>query len=84
AGLFQKAIGESGAFWESEHGEMKPYADAQAMGIALGTQFNATTLDKLRAVPALQLETATNWTVATDPGVTNFSPIVDGYALPEN
>ncbi|MBK3746100.1 carboxylesterase family protein, partial [Burkholderia sp. R-70006] len=84
AGLFQKAIGESGAFWESEHGEMKPYADAQAMGIALGTQFNAATLDKLRAVPALQLETATNWTVATDPGVTNFSPIVDGYALPEN
>ncbi|WP_144109786.1 carboxylesterase/lipase family protein [Paraburkholderia sp. BCC1886] len=83
-GLFQKAIGESGAFWESEHGEMKPYADAQAMGTALGSQMNATTLDQLRAVPALQLETATNWTVATDPGLTNFSPIVDGYVLPEN
>jgi para-nitrobenzyl esterase len=83
-GLFHKAIGESGAFWESEHGEMKPYADAQAMGTELGTQLNATTLDQLRAVPALQLETATNWTFATDPGVTNFSPIVDGYVLPEN
>lgn len=83
-GLFQKAIGESGAFWESEHGEMKPYADAQAMGTALGTQLNATTLDQMRAVPAQQLETATNWTFATDPGVTNFSPIVDGYVLPEN
>ncbi|MGQ7933565.1 carboxylesterase/lipase family protein [Paraburkholderia sp. D1E] len=83
-GLFQKAIGESGAFWESEHGEMKPYANAQTMGIALGTQFNADTLDKLRAVPALALENATNWTFATDPGLTNYSPIVDGYVLPEN
>jgi para-nitrobenzyl esterase len=83
-GLFQKAIGESGAFWESEHGEMKPYADAQTMGVALGKQLNATTIDQLRAVPALQLETATNWTFATDPGVTNYSPIVDGYVLPEH
>ncbi|SAL87555.1 carboxylesterase [Caballeronia terrestris] len=83
-GLFQKAIGESGAFWESEHGEMKPYADAQAMGVVLGNQFNATTIDKLREVPALQLETATNWTFATDPGLTNYSPVVDGYVLPEN
>ena len=83
-GLFQKAIGESGAFWESEHGEMKPYADAQAMGTALGTQMNAPTLAQLRAVPASTLETATNWTFATDPGLTNFSPIVDGYVLPEN
>ena len=84
AGLFQKAIGESGAFWESEHGEMKPYADAQAMGLALGARLSANTLDKLRAVPALQLQTATNWTFATDPGLTNYSPIVDGYVLPEN
>jgi para-nitrobenzyl esterase len=83
-GLFQKAIGESGAFWESEYGEMKPYADAQAMGTALGTQMSAATLDQLRSVPALQLETATNWTFATFPGLTNFSPIVDGYVLPEN
>lgn len=83
-GLFQKAIGESGAFWESEHGEMKPYADAQTMGVALGAQLNAGTIEKLRAVPASELQTATNWTVATDPGVTNFSPIVDGYVLPEN
>ena len=84
AGLFQKAIGESGAFWESVNGEMKPYADAQTMGLALGAQFNAPTLDKLRAVPALQLQTATNWTLATDPGVTNFAPMVDGYVLKEN
>ncbi|KPD14508.1 MULTISPECIES: carboxylesterase family protein, partial [Paraburkholderia] len=76
--------GESGAFWETPHGEMKTAANAQTMGIALGTQFNAATLDKLRAVPALQLQTATNWTLATDPSVTNFSPNLDGYVLPEN
>jgi len=83
-GLFQKAIGESGAFWESEHGTMKPYHDAQAMGIALGAKVAATTLDKLRDVSAENLQMATNWTFATDPGATNFSPTVDGYVLPES
>jgi para-nitrobenzyl esterase len=84
SGLFHKAIGESGAFWESEHGEMKPYADAQAMGVALGNRLGATTLDQLRAIPAQRLQNATNWTFATDPGLTNFSPLVDGYVLPES
>lgn len=56
-GLFQKGIGESGAFWESE---MKSHSQAQAFGAALGPQLGAPTLDALRAVPALQLQTATN------------------------
>ena len=83
-GLFHKAIGQSGAFWESEDGAMKPYGDAQTMGLALGTQLGATTLDELRAIPPLQLQTATDWTFATNPQVTAFSPVVDGYVLPEN
>ena len=63
---------------------MKPYDDAQTMGLELGTQLGAATLDELRAVPPLQLQTATDWTFATNPQVTAFSPIVDGYVLPED
>jgi para-nitrobenzyl esterase len=83
-GLFQKAIGQSGAFWESEHGEMKLHAEAQTKGVALGAQLRADSLEKLRTLSALQLEMATNWSLATDPATTAFSPTIDGYVLPEN
>lgn len=84
SGLFQKAIGESGAFWESEHGAMKSLTDAQSMGVGLGSRLGKNTLAELRAVSAFDLQSATDWTFATDPQVTAFSPIVDGYVLPDN
>lgn len=76
-GLFHKAIGESGAFWESE---MKSADVSQGFGDALGKQLNATTIDALRTVPALQLQTATAWNLTLP---AKFSPFVDGYVLPE-
>lgn len=82
-GTFQKAIGQSGAFWESELGSMKRNIDALATGLALGNRLGSPSLEKLREIPALQLQTATNWTLAT-PGAIDFSPSVDGYVLPEN
>ena len=76
-GLFHRAIGESGAYWESE---MKTLAQAQAFGAALGPLVNATTLDQLRAVPAAQLQNATPYNLSLP---AQFSPFVDGYVLPE-
>ena len=83
SGLFQKAIGQSGAFWESENGEMKSRAEAEKAGLALGAKLGAENLAALRAVPAAQLQAATAWTFATDPAVSSFSPIQDGFVLPE-
>lgn len=76
-GLFHKAIAQSGAFWESE---MKPRGEALASGQALSQQLNAPTLADLRAVPAVELQTATDWTLSVP---TVFSPTVDGHVLPE-
>jgi para-nitrobenzyl esterase len=76
-GLFHKAIGQSGAFWESE---MKTRAQAQASGLALGRELGAEDLQQLRSVDALRLQTATDWTLAMP---TRFSPTVDGYVLRE-
>jgi para-nitrobenzyl esterase len=86
AGLFQKAIGQSGAFWESEAGIMKSYAAAQTMGSNLGTQLGqpTATLAQLRAISPLELQTKTDWTFLTNPQVTAYSPIIDGYVVPAN
>ncbi|MDB5849742.1 MAG: hypothetical protein JWP29_3494, partial [Rhodoferax sp.] len=84
-GLFQKAIGESGAFWESEHpGLPRKLQDAEQMGIAIGNGLNATTPAQLRGVSALSLQTATDWnTFNTDPGYTVPGPLIDGVVLPK-
>jgi len=81
-GLIHKAIGQSGAFWESENGDMKSKMAAQKMANAFATKMNVKTVKSLRALPALDLQNATPWTFQIDPSVSNFSPSVDGYVLP--
>lgn len=81
-GTFHKAIGESGAFWESEFGPMPTRAAAEQKGLALGTTLGATNLAALRAVPALQLAVVTN--AAAAPFPTPFGPSLDGYVLTED
>lgn len=84
-GLFQKAIGESGAFWESEHpGLPRQLHDAEQMGVTIGNGLNAVTAVQLRGVSALSLQTATDWnTFNTDPGYTVPGPLIDGVVLPK-
>nr|WP_255456723.1 carboxylesterase family protein [Polaromonas sp.] len=81
AGTFHKAIGQSGAFWESEFGPLPSRAAAEQKGLALGTTLGAASLAALRAVPALQLASATN--AAAPPFAPPFGPSLDGYVLPE-
>ncbi|HEU5020669.1 MAG TPA: carboxylesterase/lipase family protein [Bryobacteraceae bacterium] len=77
-GLFQKAIGESGAHFTAKGGSLPalPLAEAEKMGVELGASLGATTLAEMRALPADAFAKA----IASTP--TKFSPIVDGYVLP--
>lgn len=81
AGLFSKAIAESGAFWDGPNGSIPTHAQALARGQALSTTLDAPTLADLRAVPAAQLAAATAWNPQTDPIATAFSPSIDGSVL---
>ncbi len=81
-GLFHRAIGQSGAYWDTLHGSMNTKAEAQARGQRLKDQLGAQSLTDLRAVSAERLNAATAWNFLLDPMTTAFSPNIDGYVLP--
>lgn len=83
-GLFAKAIAESGALWDSEHGSLATHAEALARGTTFQQRMGATDLAALRAMPAERLNTAARWNFRLDPGTTAFSPSVDGHVLRES
>ncbi len=83
-GLFQRAIGESGAFWDSEHGSISTRAEAHTRGRALADRLAGGSLAKLRDIPADQLHRETVWKASTDPGTTAFAPSIDGFVLPDS
>jgi para-nitrobenzyl esterase len=83
-GLFNKAIGESGAFWASESGGIRRMTEAEKMGGELQKKLGAQSLNDMRAVSAADLQAATPWSADTDPGVTSYGPIMDGYVLPDD
>lgn len=80
-GLFQKAIGESGAFWDSEHGSISTHAEAIARGQALADRLSHGSIDELRAIPTEVLGEQTAWNLKQDPTTDAFSPSIDGYVL---
>jgi para-nitrobenzyl esterase len=70
-GLFEKAIGESGAEFSRENPLL---AAAETEGQKLAQSLGAGTLDALRALPADRLLKAGQW---------NWQPVIDGYVLPK-
>ncbi len=82
-GLFQKAIGESGAFWDGPAGPLESFDDAHARGEAFMRRMNVTSIAALRALPAEQLNDAATWNFSTNPAVSAFSPNIDRYVVPE-
>jgi para-nitrobenzyl esterase len=76
AGLFARAIGQSGAYLGNSSLALVPLAKAEALGLELGTTLGATSLAALRARPAAALVKA----VGVDS--TRFVPILDGHLLP--
>lgn len=83
-GLFHKAIGESGAFWDTEHGSISTKAEAQARGRALTAKLGVHTMEELRKVPAERLNRTFSWNFLLDPATTTFGPSIDGLVLTES
>ena len=81
-GLFHKAIGESGAFWDGKHGPLQGFDESRTRGLAFVRQHGNASVAALRAVPAERLNAAASWSFKTDPVVTAFSPSIDYYVVP--
>jgi len=80
-GLFVRAIGESGAAFNSNSLGFRPLSEVEVRDAEFAkTVLSATTAAQLRAIPAQQLME----TVAKAPPGTRFGPDVDGYFLPES
>lgn len=77
-GLFHKAIGESGAFFSSGTLPMRTLAAAEGQGVKFADALGAASLAALRAKPAAEVLAAASKQM--QPG---FSPILDGYFMPE-
>lgn len=76
AGLFNKVIGQSGAFWESRFGRTPAHSAVTSKGNAFGAALGAINLAALRALPAASLLELAN-------RQSPFGPSVDGYVLTE-
>jgi para-nitrobenzyl esterase len=77
-GLFQRAIGESGAFFGTSLG-LKSLADAEQVGAHFAESLGASSLAALRAKPAAELLEA-----ASKDNPFRFPQDIDGYFFPEN
>jgi para-nitrobenzyl esterase len=77
-GLFERAIGESGAFFSTTL-SAKPLAESEAADAKFAESMGATTLAALRALPAGELLAD-----ASKKGPFAFEPNIDGYFLPED
>jgi len=80
-GLFQKAIGESGAFFPTRKEgtlSLKSLAEAEQAGVKFAESLGAATLAQMRAKPADEiLQAAAKLNRGFD-----FGPILDGYFFP--
>ncbi|HXW03670.1 MAG TPA: carboxylesterase family protein [Vicinamibacterales bacterium] len=80
AGLFHKAIGESGAFFTAGTGTLalRPLRAAEQQGLEFAASLGAESLTALRAKPADEVLQAA---LKTQPW---FAPVIDGYFLRED
>jgi para-nitrobenzyl esterase len=78
-GLFQRAIGESGAYFSSNTLPLKPRAETEKSDVAFGqSAFGTDSLRELRAKSANDVLQA-----ALKEKETRFAPNIDGYFLPQ-
>lgn len=81
-GLFQKAIMESGAWWDRSHGSLITFAEARQYGLSFKRKVNVASLKGLRSLQASVINAAQPFNFTQDPGATGFAPSIDGYAIP--
>jgi para-nitrobenzyl esterase len=82
-GLFHKAIGESGAFWDGRHGPLQTFDEARARGLAFARRQGDASIATLRAMPAEQLNAAAPWNFERDHVTQAFSPSIDRHMVPD-
>ncbi len=82
-GLFEKAIGQSGAFWDGSNGPLESFDEAHLRGVEFAKRIGASSVAELRAMPAEQLNAAAMWNFDRNPIVAAFSPNVDRHVVPE-
>jgi para-nitrobenzyl esterase len=82
-GLFHKAILQSGAWWDSEHGAITSREEARERGLMLSARLNVSSLEELRALPATEVMSAAPFNFSQDPGAEGFAPSRDGDLLTE-
>jgi para-nitrobenzyl esterase len=84
-GKFQKALGESGAFFSNGSSPLRtlPLAASEAAGAKYATSLGANSLADLRAIPADKLLHDTAMETAKKDGY-HSSPNIDGYFLTES
>lgn len=80
--LFQKAIMESGAWWDRSHGSLTTFAEARQYGLDFEKKLNVTSLADLRSLSAIAINDAQPFYLDQDPGVTGFAPSIDDYVIP--
>ena len=80
-GLFNRAILESGAFWDSAAGPIQSFEVARQKGAAFQQKFGMTCVEQLRSVSAVDINNAAPWNPDTDPKIAAFSPSLDNYVL---
>ncbi len=73
-GLFQRAIGESGAWMGLSIGRTRTLAEAEQDGLKIAGALHAPTLEELRAAPAAELLKAGR----------AGGPVIDGWFIPED
>ncbi|MBR0780027.1 carboxylesterase/lipase family protein [Bradyrhizobium iriomotense] len=82
-GLFHKAIGQSGAFWDGRHGPLQGFDEARARGLAFARRQADASIAALRTLPAEQLMAAAPWSFQRDHVTAAFSPSIDRHVIPD-
>ncbi len=80
-GLFSRAIIESGALWDTEHGSIATHAEALTRGNQFLDQFAG---QDPRSIPAAVVNAKAPWDGVSDPTITAFAPSIDGSVLTDS
>jgi para-nitrobenzyl esterase len=74
-GLFHKAIMESGAWWDRNHGALSTFDEARRFADSFKIEVGLNSVAELRETPPQSLVNASPFTFDQDPGIENFSPL---------
>lgn len=81
--LFQRAIAQSGAWWDGEHGSLPTALEARDRGRRWVEAHAENSLASARSLPAAMLARRSEWNFLLDPVTTAFAPSIDHLVIPD-